>query len=424
MGYVLFLIYLVLFCWLLTKSRFVSNSGLAPQIIIALFLIKVIAGCLYLWILNRIGITSATDTLTFHSEGLIEYHLLFSDPKEYISNFFHSNYNTGYGDFFSSTNSYWNDLTSNLIFKFLSICDVFSFGNYYVNVIFYNYVIFFGAIGLYRVFNAVYVNKNNLLIGTCFLLPSLLFFSSTIHKEGLIHAAVGIAVFNIYTVLQEGGFAPKRIIYILAALIFIFLQRNYVLLALLPAAFAWILSIVKKYPPLITFLITYIIGALIFFNASRLSSTINLPSLVTKKQWDFKNIGPASTSILLDSLAPIFKSFVVNAPQAINHSLLRPYFTDIKLSKALFPLSLELFFYEVLLLLFIFFRKKTGTPDPFVLFSLFFSLSILLIIGYTIPIIGAIVRYRSIYFPFVITPMICNTNWGKIKALLTNKKIK
>lgn len=424
MGYVLFLIYLVLFCWLLTKSRFAINAGLSSKILISLFLVKVAAGCLNSWIQVKMGVQGNSDTYNFQSEGLIEYHLLFNDPKEYISNIFRSNYKTGLGEFFSSANSYWNDLSSNLIIKLLSIFDIFSFGNFYVNVIFYNYFTFLGAIGLYRVFNVVYLNKSYLLIGTCFLLPSLIFYSSNIHKEGLIYAAVGAMVFNMHTALNKACFTPRRIIYIVVSLIFIFLQRNYVLLALLPAAFAWILSIVKKYPPLITFLITYIIGALIFFNASRLSSTINLPSLVTKKQWDFKNIGPASTSIPFDSLAPTFKSFVVNAPQAINHSLQRPYFTDIKLSKALFPLSLELFFYEVLLLLFIFFRKKTGTPDPFVLFSLFFSLSILLIIGYTIPIIGAIVRYRSIYFPFVITPMICNTNWGKIKALLTNKKIK
>jgi hypothetical protein len=41
-----------------------------------------------------------------------------------------------------------------------------------------------------------------------------------------------------------------------------------------------------------------------------------------------------------------------------------------------------------------------------------------LIIGYTIPILGAIVRYRSIYFPFLLVPIICLTNWKQLKYFL------
>lgn len=420
MSYVLFLIYLVLFSWLLTKSRFIINSGISSKVIVALFVVKVITGCLNVWILMRTS--NMPDTMVFHKEGLIEYNLLFSNPKEYIHNFFQSNYSSGYGELFSSTNSYWNDLTSNIIIKFLSVCDIFSFGYYNVNVIFYNYAIFFGAIALYRVFDMVYINNKWILITTCFLLPSLIFFSSTIHKEGLIFAAIGIAVFNIYTALHKTGFTVRKIIYISLALVFIFFQRNYVLLAFLPASFAWILSELKKFPALITFIIIYIAGALFFFNARLLSPKLNLPEMVSKKQEAFRLIPSASTTIKIDSLAPTFKSFAVNAPQALNHSLLRPYFSDYKLSHSLLPLSVELFFYEILFFLFIFFRKKTVVKDSFILFGLFFSITVLLIIGYTVPVIGAIVRYRSIYLPFILTPIICTVNWKKLQGFTVIKK--
>ena len=420
MSYVLFLIYGVLFSWLLTKSRFVMNAGLSSKIIIALFVLKVLTGCVHAWILLRIS--SVADTAIFHKEGLIEYHLLFTQPKEYFTNLFQSNYKTGYGGLFSSTNSYWNDLTSNLLIKFLSVCDIFSFGYYYVNVIFYNAVIFFGAIGLYRVFNCIYPGRNYLLIGTCFLLPSLLFFSSTIHKDGVILAAIGIAVYNIYTALNTSGFTIKRIVCILLALGFMFLQRNYVLLAFLPPAFAWILCVVKNYPPLLTFFITYVTGVVIFFNAGLVSPTLNLPAKVINKQWDFNHLAIPATYIATDTLLPAFKSFVQNAPQALSHSLLRPFFTDIKLSRSLLPLAVELFCYQLLLVLFIFYRNKKITTDPFIVFGYFFSFSVLIIIGYTIPVIGAIVRYRSIFLPFFITPLICTINWAKVKALYNIKK--
>lgn len=420
MSYVLFLIYLLLFSWLLTKSRFVMNAGLAPEIIISLFIIKVLTGCLHAWILLRIS--SVADTAIFHKEGLAEYHLLFTHPGEYFTNLFQSGYSTGYDGLFSSTNSYWNDLTSNLIIKFLSVCDIFSFGHYYVNVIFYNATIFFGAIGLYRVFQAVYPGRQYLLIATCFLLPSLLFFSSTIHKDGIILATIGVAVFNIYQAIHVSGFTLKGVIYIVFALVLMFLQRNYVLLAFLPAAFAWILCVVKKYPPLKTFIVTYIIGAILFFTAGLLSPALNLPEKVTNKQWAFNHLPTPATYIKVDSLSPNFMGFVQNSPQALNHVLLRPAFSDIHLSPSLIPLVIELFCYQLLLLAFIFYRDKAVAINPFILFGYFFAFTVLLLIGYTIPVLGAIVRYRSIFLPFVLTPFICAINWNKIKTSFKIKK--
>ena len=101
-------------------------------------------------------------------------------------------------------------LTSNIIIKFLSICDIFSFGNYYINV-FFTILLFSLVLLGCTVFLIRFIQTEALLlIISCFLLPSLLFFSSTIHKEGLIFAAIGIAVFNIYSALNETGFTPKK----------------------------------------------------------------------------------------------------------------------------------------------------------------------------------------------------------------------
>ena len=258
----LFFVYLSLFAWLLTKIRFITNTGLSSKIIIGIFVLKVLTGCVYALIMMRSN--GLGDTILFHNEGLKEYHLLLNDPKQYVINFFHSGYQNGYDDLLSSKNSYWKDLQGNMIIRFLSICNIFSFGNYYVNVIFYNFVIFFGNIGLYRVYKSIYPNKNYLLLGSCFLLPSLLVYTSTIHKEGLIFAAIGIVVYNMYAVLHKNNITWWRFIYIVLALVFIFLQRNYVILVMLPAIFAWMLTTKKKYSTLLTFSIIYLGGALFF----------------------------------------------------------------------------------------------------------------------------------------------------------------
>jgi len=72
----------------------------------------------------------------------------------------------------------------------------------------------------------------------------------------------------------------------------------------------------------------------------------------------------------------------------------------------------------LLFILFIFFRIPLKQNREFVYFCVFFSFIFLLSVGYTVTFIGAIVRYRSIIFPFLLTPMIALTDWAKIARTL------
>ncbi len=71
--------------------------------------------------------------------------------------------------FFGSSDSFWNDLKSNVLIKILSVFDIFSFGYYYVNVIFYSFVTMFGPICCFRVMNDVFPGRK---ITLALLLPS------------------------------------------------------------------------------------------------------------------------------------------------------------------------------------------------------------------------------------------------------------
>ncbi|HSV11942.1 MAG TPA: hypothetical protein VLI68_14300, partial [Hanamia sp.] len=72
----------------------------------------------------------------------------------------------------------------------------------------------------------------------------------------------------------------------------------------------------------------------------------------------------------------------------------------------------------ILFLIFLFFRKKNISINPLIYFGIFFSLTMLLITGYTVPIIGAIVRYRSIYLIFLLIPVVCYTDWKRVGRLI------
>lgn len=239
MNYLLFFIYLFLLCWLLTKIKFIQHTNLGSRTIIILFLLRVLAGLANGWM--NLYHFPISDSVAFHAEGITEYHLMLSNPKEYLSNLFTNNSRNSYGAIFDITDSFWNNLRSNIIIKLLSLFNILSNSNYFINILFYNFLVFFGSVSLYRIFSQIFVERKNTLLITIFLLPSFLFFTSGIHREGLIFLAIAFICFNMSCMLKE-GVSIKRIIYIFFNLLLIFSLRNFVFITILPALTAWVIA--------------------------------------------------------------------------------------------------------------------------------------------------------------------------------------
>lgn len=407
----LFFIYLLLFCWLLTKIKFIKDSGIDQRIIIGLFVIRITAGIINGYI--NLYYYSGTDAAAFHQQSIIEYHLLFNDPKEYFINIFRYN-SYQHSGLLDIADSFWNNLRSNIVIKLLSIFNIFSNCNFFVNTIFFNFFIFFGSVCFYRIYKQIFPLQKNLLIITLFLLPSFLYFTAGIEKDGLIFLGLGICCYNLFFLFKR-AISIKKLLFTFAGLLIIFLLRNFVLITLIPGLIAWFISEKNKKYLLQTYIAVYLFFAVIFFNIGALHPSLNLPQYVSSRQIAFIQIAKGGeSSININPLFPNFRSFLNNAPQALNHALMRPYLTE-KFTLLYIPAALEIFIYELLFVLFFLFNARKKITQPFIYFGVFFSLSMLLMIGYTIPIIGAIVRYRSIYLPFIILPITCSLNWNRIR---------
>ncbi|TAL48118.1 MAG: hypothetical protein EPN92_04095, partial [Chitinophagaceae bacterium] len=86
MEYILFPAYLVLFAWLVTKTRFFKNSGLTNPQLVILLLLKIMAGIFYGWIGIYYGqYAYMFDTWGYHHAAIEEYKLLFREPAEYLT---------------------------------------------------------------------------------------------------------------------------------------------------------------------------------------------------------------------------------------------------------------------------------------------------------------------------------------------------
>ena len=421
MDYLLFIVYLLLFSWLVTRVTFFKKTGLSKPQLVIIFLLKVIAGIFYGWMGQYYGgLAQMVDTWNYHHHGLLEYQLLESDPKEYLTNLFFDPYNNeGTNSFFSSRNSYWNDLKSNVFVKIISIFDIFSFGYYYVNVIFYAFISLFGSIAFYRVMADVFPKQKTIVLLSIFV-PSFLYWASGIHKEGLIFTGIALIVYHVYFAAREKNLGIKRGAGILLGLFILFLLRNFILVIIFPAVIAWVLANRRRQHGLRVFAVVYAFFTIAFFTLRYIYAGFDFPQAVVSKQEAFMQL-KGKSSIPTNKLEPNAWSFIKNTPQAISMSSLRPYPGDVRHLLSLAAMVET----ELILLLLVLFiavpRKGITLSRNAVYFSIFLSLSLLLTIGFTVNNLGAIVRYRSIVLPFLVAVMACQTNWKLIGEFFAGK---
>ena len=425
MEYLLFVGYLVLFAWLVTKTKFLNRSGLSSSQLIIIFLLKVMAGIFYGWVGIYYGNhAQMLDTWSYHYMGIEEYKLLYENPQEYLVNLFRDPYEGGVTKFLESSNSYWNDLKANIFVKILSLFNIFSFGRYYTNVIFYSFISMFGPIAIYRVMNEVYPGKKFQVLIAVFLIPSFLYWTSGLHKEGLIFLGFSLVIFNFYFALKTGKISVAQVLLMFLGLLLIITLRNFLIIILLPALVAWWLAARLSKRPLLVFAICYTFFVIFFFTARYISNRLDFPQAVVTKQKEFVAL-LGNTSVPIKQLEPTFSSFIVNSPQAVTLAVFRPYPSDVKHILSL-AAAVETDILLLLTFIFLFWRRKNGARSPiFNYFCLFLSFSILITIGYAVNNLGAIVRYRSVVLPLLLVPVFCGIDWQKISALLlTNMKNK
>lgn len=413
MEHLLFAGYLLLFTWIVTKIKFFTRSGLNKPQLIIIFLLKVMAGILYGWIGIYYGTTAQmVDTWSFHYMGVYDYKLLHTHPAEYLTNLFRNPNGYSYMDFLTGHDSFWNELKAKFIVKLLSVFDIFSFGSYYINIIYYSFLCMFGIIGAYRMMKDAFPGKNIQIAVSVFFIPSFLYWTSGIHKDGLIFTSLILVIYNFYFGFKEKKFTLKRILCIIAGLILLTLLRNFFLVLLLPPLLSWYFALKFPGKPFLVFAVVHLFFGVIFFNAKYINERLDFAGIVVSKQTEFLDMAGGS-KVSVGELKPTAIGFLKAMPRAIGLSMMRPYPADVTHIFSL-AAAVEIDLILVLIVLVFFYRTPPPKNRAFIYFCVFFSLSFLLSVGYTVTFIGAIVRYRSLIFPFLLTPLVAMINWSRI----------
>ena len=419
MLYIIFFIYFLALAYFITKIKFLQKTALSTTFILFLFILKIAAGVVG-GLVNHYIYNDNADACYYTYQSIVEYNNLISHPFIFFTDSLPSAYSNGIDGFFSTTNSFWNDLRNNILIKTMGVLNIFSKGNYYINSLFFNFIAFVGHIALYRVFKTIYPSQKWSIIIGCFLLPSMLYYSSIIGKDMIVFTALSFFCYCMFFGLQN-KFTKKRITYLFLSFIIILLIRNFIAIILLLCAIGWFVSVrfnVKPSKLFISFLV--LTFALILFSTF-LPEKYKPLQLVVNRQQSFFALGFAKSQFQNDTLQPTVQSFIKSAPAALRHSFLSPYPTEFD------NIYLNFFAIEIILFLLLFvisiIYPLKNFNNNFIIFGILFTSLIFLFTGYITTNAGSMVRYRSIYFPFLIVPILCSINWINIKNLLI-KKIK
>jgi hypothetical protein len=412
--YLLFLLYLVFFCWLISKINFIRNSGIPLRWLWILFLLKVVVGVFYGYIYSK-NIAHA-DTWKMYFISLKHTSVLTSNPTRFITSWFYES-QYSYTEPFGSGKSYWNIIKDLTLIKIEAIFNVFSFRNYYINVLFFAFATFFGNIAFVKAYSLLFPQaKKFLIVFAAFLIPSALFWTSGLHKDGLLFMLLSIIVFQLALWMSSQKTTKKMVLNITLCLFFIFILRNYVALSLIPAILMCILT--QRFPKqaLKINVAVVVVCCSGFFLSSYISPSLDLPEWIVKRRIEFNSVS-ANTLLPYNQLENSFQSYLYNLPQAVNHGFLRPYLWD-NFGFFYIPFALEIIALIVLIIYYVFNHLPlTKSQRAIFYFGLFVFLANWLFLGYMVHIVGAIIRYKSIFLPFFVAPLLLS---AKLKPSIKN----
>ncbi|MCS3800182.1 hypothetical protein [Niastella sp. OAS944] len=382
------------------------------------FIFKVALGCLYGYIYGHFY--NGDDTWTFQTHSLEELQLMLNDPVLFITKLGPA-YTFAWqgGTFWENMGAWIHTLENNLIIKVLTIGNLFGGSNYYINVVFFNFVLFWGHYWLFKLYVQEFPQKRKQLLLLIFFFPPLVFWLSGIRGDGLVLFFLALLLVHFRRWLYTNN--KWSVLYFVFGVFGIIIFRSQVLLLLIPALAAWYISVKFNRKPLPTFLLVFATGSLLFFATAWLSPQKNLPQVIAQRQQAFMAL--QGTRFPLDTLQPTLGGFTRVLPQALSHTFVRPYIWEAQGALQLMTAAAIIIFWGLTIICII--KKeihwKAMLCKPLILFSLGFGITLYIFIGYTIPFPGAIVRYKAIpELLLLAVPVIC-TNWAFLQKI--NKKL-
>lgn len=384
----LFIVYYTLACYGIWKIPFFRKSGIRPRLLLVFFSLHVLAGCIHNIIAWRYY-PAHGDIWNYFEQSFNARYQLFHDFDQFLADVLN-----------------WSYFTHNAIIFIHVVLDIFSFDNLYINTLLFSFPVFLGNIALFRVFSRKF--PGDPLAACCtVLLPSTLFWTSCMHREGVLYMLLGFLLFYLDRLFSR-GWKAKPVLYCLLLLALIIYFRIATAIALLPALLVWgrlERHSLRRRWRIIT---GSLIGAMAAFFLLWPGTLSHLLHGLSNWQQEFQVL-EGHSRLYLPVLDGTWAKFIHTLPTAARNGLFEPLpGAGGRSIYIIFSLELVAIWCIILgaVILRLIRSRTRSSGQAFTLFCLVFLLVGLLEIGYIVPFAGTIVRYRSTYLPFLLAPFL------------------
>ena len=422
--------YYVLLLLIIKKWSFFKNTGISFNTLCLLFSVKFLfgLGIYYVYTFYYTDRKTADIFKYFDDAQFLFENVYKVSPLKFWKIIFGiQNESTEIHQILIKTNYWFKPFSSNIfndnrtVIRFNAIIHLFSFGYYHVHTLILSMLSFIGLTSIFKVYNKKFKDRKNELIIACFLIPSVLFWGSGILKESILLFGVGLFLFAFTQIITSQKKSLFFCVFILSIGLLAF-TKTYVLALLIPNILAWLLvHFIKTSKVGLVFLLINSIVFSIAVNADKIDERFNLLGDLKHKQTDFINVAhttKAGSSIQLERLDNSVESFLRTMPNAFVNGLLRPSIFEIKNLFIAFSAFENFCLLVLLILVFVFFKKPTLEQLPYIYFGIYFTILLSILIGWTVPVLGAIVRYKIPSLPFTFSVLLLCIDFNKLKNTL------
>ncbi|MCI1752685.1 MAG: hypothetical protein LKM36_07450 [Flavobacteriales bacterium] len=400
------------FIFVIRRWRFFNVRALDKRLLPGIFVLKVLVGTFFWWIYTYHYTDRFTaDIFKYFDDGNVLFSALPQHPGDYFRMVFGIGNDTPYFDshYYVHMNhwsrqwdtGYYND--AHTMIRYSALVRLFSFGHYHVHTVFACFFALVGLMAMYRAFASVLPGGGVWLAAGVFLWPSILFWGSAPIKEALLFFGLGLFVLGA-SGFARGRTGPKEFALLGAGLFIQLILKSYVLACLLPAlaAYAWSRGGTPR-STLLKFTVAYGAATALLLALPLVHPGWDVLGLIAQKRRDMLGVVSLTDPGSYIPFPPLANGpigFLLDIPHALYLTFLSPFQTWHIGAMGLIGAAENLVMLALVPVAILWAKPWRQINIPLVLLCAGFCLALGLLVGWTTPVVGALLRYRVPLLPF------------------------
>jgi hypothetical protein len=422
MGIFLFILFLIIFSIAIARFPLFSKSNLKTSVLLGVYYLKVLSGIaitiIYTYYYKD---RSTSDIYKYFDDARIICSAIKEQPKTYVELVLGLNENSPEQIKYTSQMRNWSSLDENwlnytktkdtnffnsnrIVTRINAVLIPISNGNIFIHVLFFSFLSFIGLFYLYKQISQQYNGNSFLIFIIVFLLPSTLLWCSGTLKDTLVLSFVNILIYGLFKI-EKQRFSLFSFLFFAFFVYLIVLTKYYVAIALIPVLLGYTFKRVFQSGALRSYAIVTCLLFTISFLLPLISPTFNVwQILIDKREEALKTAiwAEANHQIFYHTISNNLGDIILNIPNSIFNALLRPYVWEAGASPFILISGIENLLIGLTVLFCLYKFNFRNIKKEIILFYLIFSVSAAFIIGFTTPVTGGLVRYKTIFIIYLL----------------------